>query len=379
VSESRFHFVFAGGGTCGHLFPGLAVASRLSAWMPDAEITFVGSGKDQEVRLVQTAGHRYVSIPTHALPAGMRDAVRFVSRNFTGYLAARRLLREVAPSVVIGLGGYASGAVVQAAIAQRAPAILLEQNVLPGRANRWFAPSASLLCAAFDQVRRHLRTRATVMVTGNPVRPEFDALFHRAIGEQVERDDRPRRLVVLGGSSGARSLNREVPRALHKVRGRLANWTIVHQAGFQLRDETELLYGKLGIPAEVVGFINDVPALFSETDLVIGRAGGTSLAELAMAGIPAVLIPYPHAAHDHQLLNARAFARFRACRVVDERDATGALAERLSDAVGDLLSDDDVRARMGGQMRRLARPNAAIDVARAVCSISGVDPHRLAA
>ncbi len=379
VSTSDLHFVFAGGGTCGHLFPGLAVASRLSEWMPEAKITFVGSENPQEVGLVESAGYRYAAIPAHALPARPRDAVRFVTRNFSGYRAARRLLRETEATAVIGLGGYASGAAVRAALAQRVPAILLEQNVLPGRTTRWFATSASLLCAAFDDVRRHLNSRTTVMVTGNPVRPEFDALFQREIAQRRGGGQRTRRLLVLGGSSGAQSLNREAPRALYRVRRQLAGWSVVHQAGSAHRGETELLYRKLDVPARVVGFVEDIPALLSETDLVVGRAGGTSLAELAMAGIPAVLVPYPHATGDHQWLNARAFARYRACRVVDERDDSASLSERLAEALTDLLEDDAVRLRMAGQMRILARPNAAIDVARAVCSISGVDPHRLAA
>ncbi|MEX0936274.1 MAG: UDP-N-acetylglucosamine--N-acetylmuramyl-(pentapeptide) pyrophosphoryl-undecaprenol N-acetylglucosamine transferase [Pirellulales bacterium] len=380
MTASNAHIVFAGGGTWGHLFPGLAVARRLAEWLPDARITFAGTGKSRERRQAIAAGFPYIALPASPVPSRASETWRFLSHNVAGYFAAKKFLRDEPASLVVGLGGFASAAVVQAAIARQVPTVLLEQNALPGRATRWYASSASLLCAAFDDVRQHLGPRTPVLVTGNPVRPEFDAIYRRGGETETERDPQaPRRLVILGGSNGASTLNEVVPRTLHMLRLRLRNWTIVHQTGRHGRNKTAERYEKLQLPAEVVSFVDDMAGLLGEADLVIGRAGGTTLAELAMAGVPAVLVPYPHATGDHQLRNARAMARHRACRIVDQRNPGSHLDQRLAVALDDLLSNDALRGRMAGQIRSLAKPHAAEDVARAVCSLVGIDPRRAAA
>ena len=171
------------------------------------------------------------------------------------------------------------------------------------------------------------------------------------------------KLLILGGSGGARALNENVPRALDRVRGRLDGWTILHQSGESHFEATAAFYRRLDLPALVVPFVTDVPGVLAETDLAISRAGGTTLAELAAAGVPAVLLPYPYATADHQLGNARVFASAGGSIVLDERELSGPLHDRLASAISELLGNRQRRTTMSGAMHTFAHPGAAAEVA----------------
>jgi UDP-N-acetylglucosamine--N-acetylmuramyl-(pentapeptide) pyrophosphoryl-undecaprenol N-acetylglucosamine transferase len=383
------HIVFSGGGTGGHLFPGIAVAECLAAAIPRVHISFCGSGKTFEREHVSRAGFDYFSLPTRPLPRGAREAVEFVVANLAGYLAAGRFLREHRVAAVVGLGGYASVPLGRAAARHRVPLVLLEQNVVPGKATRWLARRAALICTTFNETASKLRRRSTVRVTGNPIRggflgtkrlpppipdnsapPSMTGITSGSAHPQsaVPPRDARRQLLVLGGSGGAHSLNESVPRALYKVRSQLAGWGIVHQSGHADLDVTRSLYGKLALDATVVPFLDDMPQTLAATDLAICRAGGTTLAELAATGVPAVLLPYPHAADDHQSANARHFSDGGGCVTIDTREVLGRLDAQLADAVCPVLTSDALRQRMSAAMCDLARPNAADDVAELIWS-----------
>ena len=295
--NNTFHVVFAGGGTGGHLFPGLAVAEKLSANRPGLRITFVGTGKPLERQRVAAAGFDYVSLPSRPLPRRASEAISFVVENVAGYFAAGRLLDEEHVAGVVALGGYASVPMGRAAARRRLPLILLEQNVLLGKANRWLSRFADLVCTSFAETEQQIRSRRAVRCTGNPVRG-FETLS--------EKRDQPR-LIVLGGSGGARSLNENVPRALYKIRHLLTGWKILHQSGEADLESTRELYRKFALEARVEAFWPELPRLLAGSSLAVCRAGGTTLAELAAAATPAVLLPYPHAADDHQRKNADVF------------------------------------------------------------------------
>src|SRR5688572_28784104 len=226
------HVLFAGGGSASHLFPGMAVAEHLRRRLPNIQITFAGTGAARERHTVRIAGHHYTMIPAHAMPRNPLQAVRFVTDNVAGYCAARWMLREQRVSLVVGLGGSTSVAVVRAAVARGIPVVLLEQNAAPGRTTRWLSRAAAMVCAAFEEVRPHLHVQAPVTVTGNPSRATFEDLYSKVYGRgagsagvtgdaarssaaphlKLHADPRrQRRLVVLGGSGGARSLNEAVP------------------------------------------------------------------------------------------------------------------------------------------------------------------------
>ena len=392
MNGHTIHIVFSGGGTGGHLFPGLAVAEQLAAMIPLVRITFCGGGKPFERQCVSRAGFDYFALPARPLPHGAREAVSFVVENLAGYLAAGRFLREEEVAAVVGLGGYASVPMAHAAARRRVPLVLLEQNTVPGKATRWLARRASLICTTFKETQPRLSCRCPVRVTGNPVRAGF-VQGRRAEGggrkNDLIRDPKseiqethdclcsppsalrlpPSQLLVLGGSGGARALNESVPRAIYKIRHLLQGWRIMHQSGQAGLEATQTLYGKLDLAATVVPFLSDVPAALHATDLAVCRAGGTTLAELAAAGVPAVLAPYPHATDDHQAANARLFSAGGGCITIDQREVAGSLDDQLAEMLCFLLANDGLRRQMSAAMREMARPHAAEDVAELIWSI----------
>jgi UDP-N-acetylglucosamine--N-acetylmuramyl-(pentapeptide) pyrophosphoryl-undecaprenol N-acetylglucosamine transferase len=349
------HVVFSGGGTGGHLFPGLAVADELRKLLPGARITFVGRGATFDRTEVTGAGYEFTSIRARPFPRKPWQAVGFLANHLARSREAGQFLAQNQVSLVVGLGGYVSVPVARAAASRGLPVVLLEQNAVAGRANRWLAPSASLICSAFE-MDEPWKCSCPVKVVGNPVRRRF-------LQGLVHSDGAARRLIVLAGSQGAKRLNEFVPRAIYKVGRAARGWEIIHQAGKRDLEATRTLYRKLGLVARVEPFLKDLPELLASTELVVSRAGGTTLAELAASGVPAVLIPYPHASRDHQRKNADRFVAAGAARLIDPRELHGRLDDRLAQVLGELATDQIVRRGMAAAMRKLARPQAARDVA----------------
>jgi UDP-N-acetylglucosamine--N-acetylmuramyl-(pentapeptide) pyrophosphoryl-undecaprenol N-acetylglucosamine transferase len=353
------HIVFAGGGTAGHLFPGLAVAAELAALQLAPRITFAGSGKLFEAGAVKEAGFEYLPLRCAPAVGGPRKLFRFLAENWSGYRAAKQFIRRNEVSIVVGLGGYASVPMTRAAVAAGVPLVLLEQNAYPGKVTRWLAPRAELICSAFDAAGEYLQTNGPIRVTGNPIRAGFRPRLKKQNGKKT----RKQRLIVLGGSGGAHSLNDQVPRALYKLHAQLGDWEIVHQTGPRDVAVTHELYRKFMIDAAVVPFIKNLPQVLRASEFAISRAGGTTLAELANTNVPALLLPYPHAANDHQRLNAQAFVRAGAAEMVDERDTLGRLDDAIADMLALSLGDALKRHAMAQAIGKLASPDAAWQVA----------------
>ena len=358
--KNIFHIVFAGGGTAGHLFPGLAVAKELSANRPGVRITFAGAGKPLERQHIAAAGFDFVPVPCRPLPRKAREAIPFVVENMAGYFAAGRLLDEENIAGVVGLGGYVSVPICRAAARRRLPLVLLEQNVVPGKANRWLSHFASLICTSFVQTEERVHSRCPIRCTGNPIRnfvvqasrlpsTTETATLHSAAGTAAPRP----RLIVLGGSGGARSLNENVPRALYKIRHLLNGWEILHQTGEGGVESTRELYRKFALEARVDAFWPDLPGLLAGSSLAVCRAGGTTLAELSAAATPAVLLPYPQAANNHQRKNANVYVAAGAACLLDEREVTGRLDDRLAELLDRVFNDSNGRAIMAHAMRVL--------------------------
>jgi UDP-N-acetylglucosamine--N-acetylmuramyl-(pentapeptide) pyrophosphoryl-undecaprenol N-acetylglucosamine transferase len=242
----------------------------------------------------------------------------------------------------------------------RTPLILLEQNVIPGRATSLLAPFADQMCVSFDATTRHLRSRSNVVVTGNPVRQEI-ARMARPSPKDSNRNARV--LLVLGGSQGAAGLNSMVLSSAGRLRHRLHGWRIVHQTGERDAARIRAAYRQLSLDADVAPYFDDLPRRYAEAQLVISRAGATTLAELACCGLPAILVPYPNSARDHQAENARFLEEAGATFTIpEEPNAASRLAHRLSS-----LIDDDARlAEMSAAIRKQARPSAAAIVADTV-------------
>lgn len=387
---SNPHVLFAGGGSLGHLYPGLAVAEHLRRRMASIQVTFAGSGSARERHAVRLAGHGYTAIPTHPVPRNPLQALRFVTDNVAGYCAARWMLREQRVSLIVGLGGSTSMAVIRAAVDRGIPVILFEQDAVPSRTTRWLSRAAVTVCAGFEEVRSHLLVQTPVTVTGNPSRTAFEELYAKVYGRggasaragsspmtsqtvaplatPQQEARRQRRLVILGGSAGARSLNEAIPIALKKLGSAVDSWQIVHQAGDGQLQETEARYAQLGVKALTVTHIDEAAAVLFASDLVVSRAGGTTLAELAMAGVASIVVPYPQAADNHQAANAKAFAAAGACRVVAEAPDARGLDAGLLRELEPLMTDHRARGELAANIQKAAKPQAASQIAAAVAS-----------
>ncbi len=388
------HIVLAGGGTPGNLYPGLAVAARVVQRLPEALVTFIGGGRPHERHSVGAAGFGYAHLPSRAAPQNALHALRFVTDNVAGYWACRWYFREKQVSLVVGLGGAASAPAVRAGISRGIPTVMLEQNVVPSRVTRWLAGSASAVCVGFEETLAELPSSTPAVVTGNPARPAFERLYrqrqtwssgycelqdshHARIF--AKRDEAcEKRLVIIGGAGGARTINENIPQALARLRDQLAGWQIVHQSGEGQLHETELRYRHAGVEALVVAFIDEMAPVMFDSDLAVCRSGGTTLAELALAGLPAVLVPYPRVM-DFHMPNAEVYAAAEAATIIDETDLLGPFADELVAHLKPLLVDDSRRRRMAANMRRLARPESAANVTDAICDALCLSHSRAAA
>jgi UDP-N-acetylglucosamine--N-acetylmuramyl-(pentapeptide) pyrophosphoryl-undecaprenol N-acetylglucosamine transferase len=355
--------VFAGGGTGGHLFPGLAMAGEFLERTPGMKVYFVGSGRGLEAKVLQEKGYGYFKIAS----AGLTDKkglgkVGAAFRTMRGVVQSLFFLLRLNPALVVGLGGYSSGPVGLAARILGIPLALQEQNVRPGLTNRLLGRFARLILCSWEETTGFFRSDR-VRVVGNPVRPEF-LKCGRVVGEGDLH------ILITGGSQGAHQLNLVAPdavAALHRIRGAVR---VTHQTGEKDEASVSERYEELGVDCRVSAFIPDMAEAMCDADLVISRAGATSLAELAVLGRGAVLVPYPYASHGHQEQNARVWEEKGAGRVILESELT---AERLASTLEELLSDVEGIRRMADIARSMGRPDAAKEAVAACLEILGND------
>jgi len=346
--------LIAGGGTGGHLFPGVAIAEELRARDADATIHFVGTRRGIEARVLPELGWELELIEVSGLKTvGLLGAIRGLFRLPRALWQARRVVKRFAPDAVIGVGGYASGPVVLMARLRGVPTAICEQNSIPGLTNKILGRIARAVFLSFDDSRRFFKPKKIVM-SGNPVRP---AMVRKLLAGDAARDDRVHVLVV-GGSQGAVAVNELASQALIAL-ARDAKLAITHQTGERDREATAARYRAAGVDATCHAFITDMASAYAAADLIIGRAGATTVAELAIAGKPAVFIPYPFAADNHQEINAREMAAAGAALMFRQSELT---ADKLADALRPLLADPERRAKMSAAMAALARPNAAAEI-----------------
>lgn len=355
-------FILAGGGTGGHLAPGIAVAEELQRLESGCRCVFVGAGRAIEQRLLGGTSFECVPLSAKSLSTLKRNPFEFVRGNVAAMRAAVELVRQTKPRAVIGLGGYASVPIVLAAALQRVPVWLLEQNAIPGRANRWLAQWFPI-CVTFEASVSWLPLKARVFVTGNPLRRSLLDAFE--VPTAAARDNASRTLLVMGGSQGSSGVNRDVLAVVGALRREFADWRIIHQAGDAQCESVRQSYSSLGLNADVQSFFHNVPELYRSASFIICRSGATTLTEIALAGLPAILIPFPHSAEQHQVANARTFSDPGASITVLERDSASTQQDLLA-AVTSLLGNGERLVEMSRSMRLLARPKAARDVAMLV-------------
>jgi UDP-N-acetylglucosamine--N-acetylmuramyl-(pentapeptide) pyrophosphoryl-undecaprenol N-acetylglucosamine transferase len=360
--------VIAGGGTGGHLYPGIAVARELLRRMPDARVSFAGTVRGLEARIVPAEGFeldliRSAGLKGRSLLARARGAALVP----LGVLDAWRVISRRRPHVVMGVGGYSSGPVVLAAAIRRVPTLVLEQNAVPGLTNRLLAPWVRAAAVTYEQTLSFFGRRG--FVAGNPVRPEFFQTSNFEVRTSKFR------VLILGGSQGAHAINVAMVAAAPELVRRCADVALVHQTGERDLSTVREGYRRAGVPARAESFLNPVAPEMAEADVVICRAGATTLAELAAIGRPAVLVPFPAATDDHQRRNAEVLQRAGAAELIDERELT---ADRLATTTAGLLSDAPRRVRMAEAMRRFARPDAAARIVDRLLELAGRPERQVA-
>jgi UDP-N-acetylglucosamine--N-acetylmuramyl-(pentapeptide) pyrophosphoryl-undecaprenol N-acetylglucosamine transferase len=351
--------ILAGGGTGGHVIPALAIANQLKQSY-NAEVLFIGTARGIENRLVPAAGY-----PLQLVRVGALKNVSLMTRLKTSLdlpralFQAGRMLSEFAPDVVIGVGGYASGPAMLSAVMKHIPTLAFEPNVVPGFANRIVAKFVSGAAVHFEETAKYFR-RAEV--TGVPVRQAFFDIPPKQRGTPT--------VLVFGGSQGAHAINEAVFRCLPVLRREAPGIHIIHQTGERDYNDALAAYNAQGEDAEVSKFIEDMPAAFARADLVVCRSGASTVAEIAAAGKPAVFVPFPRAADDHQRINAEALARHGAAVVVEESKLEGVW---LAETIAALLQDANRLGQMSNAARALAHPNAAKDIAAMAARVGGIE------
>ncbi len=345
------------GGTGGHVYPALAVAEALRA--AGAGVVWLGTRAGLEARVVPAAGYPIEWLPVLALRGkGLARRIKAPFMLARALIAALAVLRRHRPRAVLGLGGYVTGPGGVGAWLLRIPLLIHEQNAIPGLTNRWLARLARVVMEAFPG---SFPAAARAQHTGNPVRAAITQLPSR-----TAHGGRPR-LLVLGGSLGARALNRIVPEALAQLADneRPEVW---HQTGGAHADEVPGFYAAAGVEARLAPFIEDMAAAYGWADLVLCRAGALTIAELACAGLPALLVPYPHAVDDHQTHNARYLSEHGAALLIPQQDLSAAT---LKETLRALLADPARLAAMAEAARARARPDATARVASLTLAAAG--------
>jgi UDP-N-acetylglucosamine--N-acetylmuramyl-(pentapeptide) pyrophosphoryl-undecaprenol N-acetylglucosamine transferase len=352
--------IIAGGGTGGHVIPALAIARQLKKQF-SAEVLFIGTARGIETRLVPQAG-----FPLELIQVGALKNVSLMTRVKTMFdlpraiAASSRMITDFDPEVVIGVGGYASGPAMVAAIRRHLPTLAFEPNVVPGFANRMIARWVSAAAVHFEETCRYF---PHCRVTGVPVR---EAFFNIPAADRATTGGIPT-LLVFGGSQGARAINQAMIESLPGLSAKIPGVHVIHQTGQRDYDRVLAAYQRSGISGEVHKFIDDMPATFGRADLLVCRSGASTVAEIAAAGKPAIFVPFPAAADDHQNVNARALERAGAAVVVEESNLGAAY---LVDTIAALIGDGGRLRSMSSAAQSLAHPKAVEEIAEMVLGLT---------
>ncbi|MEW6730665.1 MAG: undecaprenyldiphospho-muramoylpentapeptide beta-N-acetylglucosaminyltransferase [Acidobacteriota bacterium] len=342
--------IIAGGGTGGHIYPGIAIAREFQRRDSGNEIVFIGTSYGLETKIVPREGFKLELIRVAGLKnVSLAKRVRSLLMLPGSFIEVWGLLRRIRPDIVIGVGGYSSGPVLLLAALQRFPTMVVEPNALPGFTNRVLARFIDRAAVTFEVSKSYFPNKA--VVTGNPVRPEFQRVPKKQRGEQCH-------LLIFGGSQGAHAINLAMIEALPELAAYKEQLTITHQTGEKDFESVRAAYAQTEIAADVRPFLDKMADEFARTDLIICRAGATTVAELTAAGKAAILVPFPFAADDHQRKNAEALQAAGAGRLILQQELTGT---RLAQEIIALIKAPEEIAAMEIESRKLARADAAAE------------------
>jgi UDP-N-acetylglucosamine--N-acetylmuramyl-(pentapeptide) pyrophosphoryl-undecaprenol N-acetylglucosamine transferase len=334
--------VISGGGTAGHLYPALALGGRLQEKIPEAKITYVGSSRVLEQKIMQHSQADFFSLRIEGIKGRGWKTLRAVLLLPRAFWQAFRLLRRLRPQLVVGVGGYSAGPVVLLASWMKIPTLILEQNRRPGLTNRWLLPFVDKAVAAFESSLPEFKGKGIFL--GNPVRQEFYHLAAKPRGGRLT-------VLIFGGSQGSHFLNQAVAAALPQLSEHKEQLQIIHQTGERDLEEVRKSYERHGYEAVTVApYFFDMPEQFRKSDLIVCRAGASTIAELIAARKASLLVPFAAAADDHQTQNARELEKIEGARVLSEQEFT---PQALSDFIRELIQDHDQITRMENNLTRL--------------------------
>jgi UDP-N-acetylglucosamine--N-acetylmuramyl-(pentapeptide) pyrophosphoryl-undecaprenol N-acetylglucosamine transferase len=361
-SQAPLKVLIAGGGTGGHVIPALAIGRALRD-RHGADVLYVGTARGVETKLVPEAGFRLELVRSGQLKnVSLMTRLKTATDLPLGVVHCVGVLRRFKPQVVVGVGGYASGPAMLAAVMLRVPCVVYEPNAVPGMTNRWLGRFVQAAAVSFAHTAKYFRG---AVITGVPVRPEMFAI--------QPKTDGPPRLLVTAGSNGALIFNEMMPRIVVRLQEAVPGLTIVHQAGARRLLETRTEYAESGADlsrVECEAFLSDMPAQFAAADVVLSRSGST-VAELAAAGRPSLLVPLPTAADDHQRRNAEILVQAGAALMMLQKDVS---EDTLFTALRGLLVNPAQRTEMGAYARTLARPGALDSIVALVLRVAGYVP-----
>lgn len=356
-----FRLLIAGGKTGGHLFPGIAVAQALKAANPQAKILFVGTDAPFEVSTLKRYGFDHRVIAARPIKGGsLFSKLKSISLILVSLIQSLLILIRFKPDYVLGVGGFSSFAVVIAAWILRIPRAIQEQNSIPGITNRILARFANTIFTSFETTRGMDHTPKTRYV-GNPMRRTSPVSSAKSVLKK-ETVPEPFTILVTGGSQGAASINQAFIQAI-QLMDHLDQIHIIHQTGLAQEKQIQEAYGTLKVHSTVQAFFHDMPALQSTASLVITRAGAGTISELSAKGVPAILVPFPHAADDHQTFNAKLLADKGAAILIADKDLTGKL---LKETIQNLMANPEKLKAMGMAFKQLAMPDADKIIATAI-------------
>jgi UDP-N-acetylglucosamine--N-acetylmuramyl-(pentapeptide) pyrophosphoryl-undecaprenol N-acetylglucosamine transferase len=367
IPAKPLRVLIAGGGTGGHIYPGIAIAREIRRRHQAAELLFVGTERGLEMKIVPAEGFRLETITISGLKGtGLLKQLKSLLAIPKSLLDARSILQRFQPSIVVGVGGYSSGPPVLMAAFMGIPAMLQEQNALPGLTNRLLARVVRKVATAFRECEAYFGSKA--VLTGNPVRADFSQVFSRSGTD-------PFTLLVFGGSQGAQPINQSVIEALAILKPQIPELRVIHQTGEREYPRIKQAYEAMKMDADVRPFFGDIPKQFATADLLVCRAGATSLAELTVSGKAAILVPFPQAADDHQRKNAEALAQAGAAEMILQKDLNGPV---LAARIRHYFEHRDRLRQMEQNSRALGRPDATERIVDLVEELSGLRPAPLA-
>lgn len=359
--EKKTHkFIISGGGTGGHIFPAVSIANALRAKEPDAEILFVGAEGRMEMEKVPQAGYKIVGLPVVGLNRkNPLQWITFAWKFFSSKRTAKKIVKDYAPDAVIGVGGYASAPTLDAASSLGIPTFLQEQNSFAGKANKMLAKKARKICVAYEGMERFF-PKDRIILTGNPVRqnladvPYRDAKALEAFG----LDPAKKTLLIIGGSLGARTVNESVIGGLEKLKK--AGIQVIWQTGKYYFESAKAEADKANNPLmNCTAFVKNMDQAYAVADLVISRAGASSISELCLLHKPCILVPSPNVAEDHQTKNALALSTKNAAILVKDADA----ASQLIDCAISTINDDNKLSNLAENIAKLEEKDSAARIA----------------